>query len=429
MSAVTKRQSIEDAVAFLALLAIVASCGASGAPVAAPADAAPAMDAGDAANAGDGNTGVDTAVAADVSVFVPPPTCVDSATMPPWRAGMAIGEWKQLASADITAVKPAVQPGGGYYGRIDAWNGFAADTVNSTLYLGGAGGHADYAGNEMYTLDLKLPAPQWVLQMQPSPSTAYTVDQAYYTDGKPSPTHTYYTAWFIEQRGKFFRFAGASTWGTGNGGTRFIDSWDPATKAWDPMGTNPTLGTRPIFEMPTAKDFLTGDVYQIQGDNRLYRWNQTANSVTDLGEAGGGSGSFYDIDRSAMVIDSASGRLVIFSDSANPGSNVRIYDLATKIWSVKGLTGPGAALATEKKTGGMGYYDFCARRVIIKNRQGATVIQVDPMTLVAAQFPTSGAVPPDAINGVHTLFQNLPRLGGYAYQPSHTAKLYFLATQ
>jgi hypothetical protein len=342
---------------------------------------------------------------------------------------MAIGEWKQLATADITKVTPTVAPGGGYYGRVDAWNGFASDTVHSIMYLAGAGGHADYAGNEVYTIELNAAAPQWVIQIQPSPSSAYTVDQEYYADGRPSPTHTYYTAWFIEQRGKFFRFGGAATWGTGNGGTKSIDSWDPVGKAWDPMGTNPKMGTRPIYEMPTAKDFVTGDVYQIQEDNHLLRWNQASNTVTDLGNAKEGTDSFYDIERSPMVVDAANNRLIVFSDGAHAGNQARVYDIATQAWSVKAVTGASAADVTAKKSQGMGYYDYCAKRIFIKTRTGGAVYQIDPTSLAATPFPTTGTAPPDAINGVHTLFQSLPKLGGYAYQPAHTAKLYFLATQ
>jgi hypothetical protein len=388
-------------------------------------DASPVM-VGDAGPKGDGPSTIN---GPDASMFVPPPTCVTAATLPTWRMGMMVGEWKQLATADITKVTPTVQPSGGYYGRIDAWNGFASDTVHSIVYLGGAGGHADYAGNEVYTIDLNAAAPQWVIQIQPSPSSAYTIDQEYYTDGRPSPTHTYYTAWFIEQRSKFFRFAGGATWGTGNGATRSIDSWDPVNKTWDPAGTNPKLGTKPSYEMPTAKDFVTGDVYQIQSDNHLLRWNQASNTVTDLGNAAMGSDSFYDIDRCPMVADSANNRLILFSDSANAGNQVRIYDITAKTWSVKTVTGASAAEATAKKSQAMGYYDFCAKRIFIKMRSGGAVYQVDPTTLTATSFPTSGTAPPDAINGVHTLFQSLPKLGGYAYQPSHTAKLYFVATQ
>lgn len=341
---------------------------------------------------------------------------------------MAIGEWKQLASADIAQVTPSVEPGGYYSARIDAWNGFAADVTNNIVYLGGVGGHGDYAGNEVYALDLDAASPQWVLQMQPSPSSAYLVDQPYYSDGKPSATHTYYTTWFIEQRGKFFRFAGAATWGSGNGSTRYIDSWNPQTKAWDPKDTNPQLGTAPIYEMPTAKDYVTGDVYQLQGNNRLYRWNQATNTVTDLGNAGGGGGSFYELEASPSVVDTKNGRLLFLSDTANPGK-IRVYDLAAKTWSTVTPTGAAASSITKAHSQGMAYYDYCSDKIVVTTGQGGTIYLLDPVTFAATTMPTSGSAPPNPVNGAHTLFQMLPKLGGYAYQPRHSSKMYFLATQ
>lgn len=359
-------------------------------------------------------------------IIVEPPTCVDPSDLPAWRQGMAIGEWKHLPSAALTEVTPAVQPGGGYYGRIDAWNGFAADTVNSRIYLGAAGGHMDYAGNEVYVLDLTVAAPQWELTMEPSPASEYTVDQPYYLDGRPSPTHTYYTAWFIEQRGKFFRFAGAATWGSGNGSTPHIDSWDPATSEWDPAGTNPDMGPAPIFEMPVAKDVLTGEVYQLQGNNRLYRWDPQTNSTSDLGEVEGGSGSFYDVEASASVVDVQGGRVIFFLDDENPGS-ARIYDIASGTFTTAPLGGPGAAAVADAQA--MAWFDVCAAMIVVKTTTGGEVFFVDPSTLVASPLPVSGATLPDPLNGVHTLFQYVPRLGGYAYQPTHDAGMYFLATQ
>jgi hypothetical protein len=65
----------------------------------------------------------------------------------------------------------------------------------------------------------------------------------------------------------------------------------------------------------------------------------------------------------------------------------------------------------------------------VKTTSGGAVYVVDPATLTASELPTSGAAPPDPMNGVHTLFQSVPGLGGYAYQPRHDAKLHFLATQ
>ena len=375
---------------------------------------------------GDSNS-ADSA-SAEASAPVPLPTCVVASTLPTWRQSMTAGQWKVLDSADISQVTPPVQPGGYYSARIEAWNGFAADRTTSRMYLGAAGGHADYAGNEVYTIDLTAESPQWVMQSPPSPASAYLIDQPYYSDGKPSPTHTYWTSWFIEQRHKLFRFAGAGLWGTGNGGTDRIDSWNPATQSWDPEGTNPRMGPSPLYEMPTAKDFATGDVYQFQSNNHLYRWNQDTNTVTDLGEAGGGSGSFYDLYKSPLVVD-GSQRLLFLSDDSAPAGSIRIYDITAKTWSTKALQGAAAPAVAARESQGMAFYDFCASKIIFKTITGGSVYWLDPATLAATALVTSGASVPDAINGVHTLFQSLPSLGGYAYQPKHASKLHFLATQ
>lgn len=357
-----------------------------------------------------------------------PPTCIDTSTLPAWRKSMAVGQWKELASADLAQVVPTTQPGGYYSARIDAWNGFAADTVNGKLYLGGAGGHADYAGNEVYSLDLNAAAPQWVLERQPSPSAAYTVDKPLYTDGRPSPTHTYYTLWFIEGRGKLFRFGGGATWGSGNGSTDHIESWNPATKDWDPDGTNPRLAG-PTYESPTAKHPYSGDVYQIGSDNHLRRWTQATGTVSDLGDAGAGTGSFYDFYKAPAVVDPVGDRLLLLSDGAAPSGSVRVYDIKKATWSQIALTGSVATSVAAKESQGMAFYDSCAKKIVVKTGNGGEVLALDPGNMSTTTIATSGATVEDPANGVHTLFQSLPTLGGYAYQPRHSTKLYFLATQ
>jgi hypothetical protein len=392
-----------------------------------PGRARPVTSTQTTGDSGDATTAIDESTGEPIDPpDPPPPTCVDPADLPAWRQELAVGEWALLASAKITEVTPDVQPGGGYYGRIDAWTGFGADTVNSTLYLGGVGGHGDYAGNEMYTLDLRAAEPQWVIEMQPSPASAYTVDEPYYLDGRPSPTHTYYGAWFSEQRGKFYRFPTAATWGTGNGATRHIDSWDPASKQWDPAGTNPDMGVSPTYEMPAAKHALTGEIYQVQFDNHLYRWDPATNMVTDLGEVTGGKQSFYDLYASASVVDAVGERLIFFFDEANPGS-ARVYDIVAETFSSAPLVGPGAAAVASQQA--MAWFDVCAGVILVKTEIGGDVWRVDPDTLEATPFAVRGPTPPDPLNGVHTLFQYLPALGGYAYQPTHAAGMYFLATQ
>ena len=77
----------------------------------------------------------------------------------------------------------------------------------------------------------------------------------------------------------------------------------------------------------------------------------------------------------------------------------------------------------------MAWFDSCAELIVLKPSVAGAVYLVDPTTLTATAFATSGEAPPDPLNGVHTLFQYMPKLGGYAYQPTHASKMYFLATQ
>ena len=42
---------------------------------------------------------------------------------------------------------------------------------------------------------------------------------------------------------------------------------------------------------------------------------------------------------------------------------------------------------------------------------------------------TGGSAMPDAYNGVHTRWQYLPTLGGFAYYPEAGSGIWFLATQ
>ena len=186
------------------------------------------------------------------------------------------------------------------------------------------------------------------------------------------------------------------------------------------------MGPSPIYEMPTAKNVLTGEVYQLQNNNHLYRWDPQANTSMDLGDATGGTGSFYDFYKSASVVDVEGGRVIFFLDAANAGS-ARIYDIAAGTFSTAPLGGPGAAAVAGDQV--MAWFDVCAKMIVVKARDGGEVYLVEPATLTASPLPVSGTLPPDPLNGVHTLFQYIPKLGGYAYQPTHSDGMFFLATQ
>src|SRR5690606_3210157 len=111
--------------------------------------------------------------------------------LPAWRRGMTRWEWKRVPGSDLDAVRPSVAVPGSPRTRIDAWNGLAGDGRRGRLFAAANGGHADYAGNEVYELDLSADAPRWKLLREPSaPETILASDYSskqfydYYRDGR-----------------------------------------------------------------------------------------------------------------------------------------------------------------------------------------------------------------------------------------------------
>lgn len=347
--------------------------------------------------------------------------CPPLIQLPAWRASMAVGEWKEL-NADLQALAATPKPLGGCTScRIEGWGGFAADTRTSRLYLAAAGGQ-DYGGNEVYELDLEADDPDWVIVTAPSATSAYTSGD-YYSDGKPASGYPYYSTWFIEQRDAVFRFTVTSTWGRADSAT--IDSWSSLTKTWYPQGTNPRMDSVSP-ETPTGKDFRTGDVYQLQNSGHLTRWNQASGTLTTLGDVI----DYPPFYKSPLVVDAARGRLLVFSDRNKPAGSLSAYDLARSRWSTVAITGPAAIEITKHESQGIGFVDECLGQIVVNTGQADGGISLlDPVSMSSSVMKVSGVLPPVPINGVHTLFQMLPRLGGYAYQPVASRRLFFLATR
>lgn len=115
------------------------------------------------------------------------------------------GGWCEMRVSDatpsISAVWPEKQRMGKAWGNtgpasvLIAWNGAGFDAKNHTFYFFG-GGHGDYAGNEVYALNLKLG--RWERLTEPSPLTHYhyrkdadRVCQIPDVRNVPFPAHTY----------------------------------------------------------------------------------------------------------------------------------------------------------------------------------------------------------------------------------------------
>jgi hypothetical protein len=91
---------------------------------------------------------------------------------------------------------------------IEAWNSACYDDAAHTLYLGPAGGHADYGGNERYRIRLDVDEPAWERFGNPSGCIGNTgvLDDGkeasgVYFDGAPRSSHTYNYAVYVPDVG------------------------------------------------------------------------------------------------------------------------------------------------------------------------------------------------------------------------------------
>lgn len=339
--------------------------------------------------------------------------------LPAWRQALAPWEWHEITSAQLASAVADVPPTGGARYRMDAWCGLTS--VGSVIGFAGNGGHADYAGNECVTCDLMAETPTWVMRNQPTPAADYILNANYYADGRPTSSHTYYQLHGDVARNRIFRMGVGSAWGNGNFQTANVDAFDLTANDWDAADTWPDPAGGPAVGKALARDFTTDDVW-LSGSTHLHHWNSSAGTWTQKAAfPDNGSATYY---RSSLF-DAARQRFVVLGDTYNTPTGIMIYSVAGNSWSTADLS--GAAAATIAGTSAFAAYHDTATDTYLVFAGGATVYQIDPDTWAVTTLTVSGATPPASINGVFSKAVAVPALKGYAYQPTGSSSLYFLA--
>ena len=192
------------------------------------------------------------------------------------RTGSTSLGWQEVPNTRIRTLCPLPDANPGEFGvcpSVTAYSGGAFDNLRNRLYILG-GGHADYAGNEVYVLDLNL------MQMSRINEPSFPVrdgcaegNNSMYADGRPVARHTYSNLEFFPADNKLLLFGG-SRWKCGYLG---IDTWifDPATDAWTRQSTAVSPGGD--FNLSMARDAQSGLVYA-RDTHYLFSYNPaTAN--------------------------------------------------------------------------------------------------------------------------------------------------------
>jgi len=343
--------------------------------------------------------------------------------MPAWRQGVAVGEWRQIASSALASAPIAVKTyptlaNTGPSSKVIAWTSLALDTRDSSLYSAANGGHSDYAGNEVDRIRLTDDAPVWT---EPRPSTvpAQVVGStAHYADGRPTSRHSYY-GHFVNERRNTVMAVGGARYGDGYGLTS-VDGFSLQTNDWLPAGTYPD-GFAELGTMGPAivDQQSTGDLF-VFGNWNVTRWNNAANSWSRVL-----SGTVTYGQYSASAVDTKRNRILVVGGNANDHA---VYDITTNTMTSVSLSGP-AASSLSGDGNGMIYDPLLDAYLLRKPGSGSTIYRINAQTFAADTLPVSGGSNvPAAQNGVWRRFLYVPALRGVILVPTFTDGIWFLRT-
>ncbi|MFK7967134.1 MAG: hypothetical protein AB8C46_24510 [Burkholderiaceae bacterium] len=362
--------------------------------------------------------------------YVPPVVSVPSTfsgPIPSWRQGMNVWEWRSISGSSLSSVAPDVMPQGRLASRIGAWNGLAADTSTNKLFIAGAGGHFDYAGNEAYSINLSDDSPRWQILNQPTPDAQVVWEASYYADGRPSSTHTYYALQYVTRLNRIFRVGSGSNWGSGNHKDWNMNAFNVTVNDWDPAGTWPVVDdSRPRLGYAICKNPESEEIYAA-GNYNLRRFDPQTGVWSTLARFPQNGSSTL---RRACVVDHSRNRVVFLGDRyrMNVGGGL-IFNIASSSFENIDFNGP-AVSALMSADEGYAFLEKTNAMIHFVGGVGSQVLNVNPVTWeVTVQATTGGDSMPNASNGVHTRFQYLPGLGGFAYYPSPASGIWFLASE
>jgi hypothetical protein len=363
----------------------------------------------------------------------PPAPPVVAAPNPLWMESQPLNSWFAIPGTVHagSAAAPAEDPADPYAAsnRRLAYSGMALRA--SEIILAATGGHTDYSGNQVTSIDLSQDAPVW--QLRSAASTTTAMDVAYYPDGTPSSRHTYWSTTWSETRNRVMLHYSRFVYGNG---VSFVNSngFDLDTNSWDAQGT-----WADGFSAGCAD--ANGDCYAMGvGYFSLNKWTaatDTWSTVATFGTAINVNPVCYDLKR---------GHLFALAWGDGQGNAIGGGDIGISAFKIAGTTktgitfNPSAALTQFQSDApaysGMEYDPVNDQYLFYQGAAGSTsrVYVVKPndtsvWDMQSLTLGTASAVPPAAVGaGVFNRFRYVEALRGFVLMASGTSELYFLRT-
>jgi hypothetical protein len=354
--------------------------------------------------------------------WIPPPS---NTALPSWVPS-TVGAWTQISGTNLSSVNPSPQrPGNsGPAGKVTAWTGACADVRNSTVYLGLAGGHQDYAGNEFDKISFETSTPAWS-EIAASTAVGTIADNVvYYGDGRPSARHNYYGAHFDPTGSGRILLPGGYYYSSAANYTNDTAAFNLSSNTYAAQGTLPNISsgvTESGGNAPgiSCSDPRNGNFYS-WSHTTVVRFNAASNTYTDLTGTAVGMGSWMYGRYSSSAWDSRRDR-IFFCGGVTPSNGT--YDVATNTFTQRTLTGAAASAVSALIGAGMQYVPSRDSFLVRSGYAGGTVYEVNASTFACTVFSTSGGTSiPAVANSDQACFNKflyLPRVKCIVYLPEH----------
>jgi chitodextrinase len=377
--------------------------------------------------------------------------------------------WQQLPNTTLTSVCPP----NGYLGITDisdgalypfssncanmftAWSGAVVDTKRNRLIIWG-GGHVDYAGNEIYTLNLGANPVTLTRITDPSGPSVYDRNAGpcptTMPDGRPNTRHSNESLTYIPGTDRMFMFSGGVACGNG---FHYDDTWtldvsnisNTGTSGWlamDPVNTSCT-GCKNFYTSPGSPAGTThaGDNWwtvtdydpntqtvMVNLDNQLFQYTYGNNSYVRLQ-----STAHFPVAASG-VIDPKRKLFIAFGNEwilppSSPSSNVIAIDISGPPYTVSNWSSAVTTCGTVPSSFYPGMaYDSVLDRIVMWPGSGNTVYLFDPdtKTCTTQTFPNGPPAVPNTSggSGVMGRFRYIPSLDAFVVMSDPNSNAYLL---
>lgn len=340
-----------------------------------------------------------------------------------WAVASLSAQWQPLANTKLSSVCPGGPTA--CSAVVGAWSGATMDTSRNRLIIWG-GGHGDYDGNEVYSLNLSANPPTLTrIKDSSTPNPDPTQCIAELADGNPNGRHTYNALAYIASEDRMYVERGSLSC---NAGSQAGDTWtldlsaltwlrmDPASGSPKPADYAAPSGNGPVTS--SAYDPNTGlvfhDIVGVGFWKYLYSTNTYTRLTTNVGTP----------FNSTMVLDPYREYLYYFGSTDGTGGNattslgtasVRAIDIsAGSSYTMEDWTGDTSGCDGLSRAYYPGLaYDPVTHKIVGWPNFGNTVYLFNPDTKVCTTETFEGG-PPDSVNASSQVFTT-GTFGRFAY--------------